>query len=230
MKILWGKPLITVTVVDSTGASSRLTIPTPVADSTTLETERGEKHEAEIEGGGNEAVRFDKGKFTLQFAVRFAKERLMPFSDVSHDGNVSGTYKLVVSDPTDPDAPAMTMNEAIISYEDNLDADDGARRIFYCDSMVPSNGGDQVVWSDGAGVVVPVSSLTFNKYANTQVVAINADTFSVANTGEFITATKEGTDVVVAVTANSGAARTGTVTVTVDGTAYVINVSQEAGN
>ena len=150
--ILWGKPLITVTVVNSTNASSRLTIPTPVEDSTTLTTERGEKHEANIEGGGAEAVRYDKGKFTLEFAVRFAKERHMPFSDVSHDTKVGGTYGFVISDPDDTSAPSCNLHESEVTYEAALDADDGARRHFFCESVVPSGGGDQITWTDGSAV------------------------------------------------------------------------------
>lgn len=148
--ILWGKPAITVTVVNSEGASARLTIPTPVQNSTTLSTERGDKHEALIEGGGNEAVRYDRGKYTFEFEVRFAAERYMPFSDKSKDGNVTGTYKFEVSDPENANAPTMTMHEAVVTYEDTLDSDDGARRHFYCESLIPSGDGEQVTWGDGA--------------------------------------------------------------------------------
>lgn len=150
--ILWGKPSITVTAVSGVaGASSRLTIPTPVVDSTSLSTERGDKHTADIEGGGFEAVRYDRGSFTLEFSVRFAKERFMPFSDVSKDGVVTGAYQFVIADPDDASAPTMTMHQATVSYEDEYNADDGARRHFYCDSIVPEDGSEQITWSDGAG-------------------------------------------------------------------------------
>lgn len=148
--ILWGKPKFDVTSVNSVGASSLLTIPTPVQGSISLTTEAGEKHEANVEGGGAEAKRADKNSFTLEFSVRFAAERKMPFSDVSHDGNVTGSYKFVISDPENTSAPKMTMKEANVRYEDEFDPDDGARRHFYAESVVPTDDSDQIEWSDGA--------------------------------------------------------------------------------
>ncbi len=146
--ILWGKCAITIEAVQgSSTTSTALTVPTPVQNSTTLSTERGEKHEALIEGGGNEAVRFDKGKFTLEFEVRFAKDRVMPLSDVSHDGAINGEWKITVADADDNTAPKMTMNSGKGSYEDMLDQDDGARRHYYFDSEALASG-DQITWAN----------------------------------------------------------------------------------
>ena len=149
--ILWGKPTFTVTAVSGSAAekSANLTIPTPVADSTQLTTEAGDKHTADIEGGGFEAVRYDKNTFTLEFSVRFAQGRTMPFEDKSKDGSVTGTYKFVVAGE-DSGSPTMTMNEATVRYEDEYSADDGARRHYYAESIVPDGGTDQVVWSHAA--------------------------------------------------------------------------------
>ncbi len=147
--ILWGKPAITIS--NQTGAtitSSALNVDTPVINTTQLSTERGEKHEAQIEGGGNEAVRYDRGKHTLEFEVRFAKARIMPLQDQCQDGIIKGSYKIEVADPNDNTAPKMTMNDAVGSYEDILNADDGARRHYYFDSQVPTGGGDQITWSN----------------------------------------------------------------------------------
>lgn len=149
--ILWGKPTITATAVGgaSSEQSSNLTIPTPVADSTQLTTEAGDKHTADIEGGGYEAVRYDKNTFTLEFSVRFAAGRTMPFEDKSHDGSVTGTYSFVVTGQ-DAGSPTMTMAEANVRYEDEYNADDGARRHYYAESLVPEDGGDQVTWTHTA--------------------------------------------------------------------------------
>ena len=144
--ILWGKPTITVTAVS--GTSANLTVPTPVADSTQLSTETGDKHTADIEGGGYEAIRYDKNSFTLEFSVRFAAGRTMPFEDVSHDGNVSGTYKFAVTG-ADTGSPTMTINEASVRYEDEYSADDGARRHYFCESIMPASG-DQITWTHTA--------------------------------------------------------------------------------
>ena len=145
--ILWGKPTITITAV-GTGGSANLTVPTPVADSTQLTTESGDRHTADIEGGGYEAVRYDKNSFTFEFAVRFAKDRTMPFEDVSHDGVVAGTYKIVVTSE-ETGAPSMQITEAQVRYEDEMNADDGARRHYYCESIIPASG-DQIVWTHSA--------------------------------------------------------------------------------
>lgn len=146
--ILWGKPDITIAAATgSSVTSSALTVPTPVEGSTQLSTERGEKHEAKVEGGGNEAVKYDKGSHTLEFEVRFAKDRVMPLQDVSHDGVISGEWKVTVSDPNDNTAPQMAINVATGSYEDLLDSTDGARRHYYFDSEVPASG-DQITWTN----------------------------------------------------------------------------------
>ena len=150
--ILWGKPTITVTAVGGATAdkSANLTVPTPVADSTQLSTETGDKHTADIEGGGYEAVRYDRNTYTLEFSVRFAAGRTMPFEDKSHDGKVTGTYKFEIKGE-DTTSPTMRMKEANVRYEDELTADDGARRHYFCESIIPEGGGDQIVWFHNAG-------------------------------------------------------------------------------
>lgn len=140
-KILWGKPKITVNnvVIDAT----------PVEDSTSLTTTRGEKHEARVEGGGNEATRYDKGNFTLEFEIRFAKNRPMPLADKCEDGKIKGgPYPVSVESADDADAPKMTMNAGEGSYEDLYSADEGARRHYYFDSTIPSSGStEQITWT-----------------------------------------------------------------------------------
>lgn len=141
--ILWGKPTITITTV--TGTSANLTVPTPVADSTTLSTETGDKHTADIEGGGYEAVRYDKNTFTLEFSVRFAAGRTMPFEDVSADGTVAGTYGFSVTSE-ETGAPTMTIAEASVHYEDTYSASDGAARHYIAESLTPASG-NQIAWT-----------------------------------------------------------------------------------
>ena len=150
--ILWGKPVITITAVGgaSSDQSANLTVPVPVADSTQLSTEAGDKHTADIEGGGYEAIRYDKNTFVLEFSVRFANGRTMPFADKSHDGAITGTYKFEVTSG-EAGAPKMTINEANVRYEDEYSADDGARRHYYAESLVPSGGGDQISWGVNSG-------------------------------------------------------------------------------
>ena len=146
MIILWGKPSITMTNVS--GSSANLTIPDIVADSTRLSTQAGDKHTADIEGGGYEAIRYDKNSFLFEFSVRFAAGRTMPLEDISHDGVINGTVKLVVTS-TESGAPSMTINEAQVRYEDDMNADDGALRHYFFESIIPASG-DQITWSHTA--------------------------------------------------------------------------------
>lgn len=146
--ILWGKPKITMNNVSGSVSSKALEVPTPVVNTTQLSTTRGDKHTADIEGGGNEAVRYDRGSHTLEFEVRFAAGRVMPLQDQCQDGIISGVYKIEVEDPVDNTAPKMIMHEGTGSYEDILDADDGARRHYYFDSQIPDGGGEQITWKN----------------------------------------------------------------------------------
>ncbi len=147
--ILWGKPTITITAVGSSSDNSaNLTVPTPVAQSVQLTTNTGDEHTADIEGGGYEARKFDKNSFTLEFSVRFADGRTMPFEDKSHDGNVTGQYTVAVKGE-DTSSPTMTMNLVSVHYEDEMSMDDGAKRHYYCESLVPDSG-DQITWSHSA--------------------------------------------------------------------------------
>lgn len=148
--ILWGKPTITVTAVGGAAAdqSANLTVPTPVEGSTALSTETGEKHEALVEGGGNEAVRYDKNKYTFEFSVRFAAGRTMPFEDKSHDGNITGTYSFSIKGE-DSASPTMTIAEANVRYEDEMSLTDGAARHYFAESLVQQSG-DQITWTHAA--------------------------------------------------------------------------------
>lgn len=148
--ILWGKPTITCQAVGGASAdqSANLTIPTPVEGSTALNTETGDKHEALIEGGGNEAVRYDRNKFTFEFSIRFAAGRTMPFEDKSHDGNITGTYSFNIKGE-DTASPTMTIAEASVRYEDEMSLTDGAARHYFAESLVPASG-DQITWTHTA--------------------------------------------------------------------------------
>ena len=149
--ILWGKPSITITGVGaSSDNSANLTVPTPAAGTTQLSTETGAEHTADLEGGGYEARRFDKNSFTFEFAVRFAKGRTMPFADKSTDGVITGTYKIVLTSE-ETGAPSMTIHECNARYEDEYSAEDGARRHYYFETLVPTGGGEQITWSTSAG-------------------------------------------------------------------------------
>ena len=158
--ILWGKPTITVNGAGSnSGNSSNTTVPTPSAGSVQLTTNQGDEHTADLEGGGYEAKRVDKNSYTFEFSVRFAQGRTMPFEDKSLDGNVTGEYTIAVTGG-DAGSPTMKMNLATVRYEDEMDADDGAKRHYYCDSLVPNGYYDAESTTPGALKVVASGAST----------------------------------------------------------------------
>ena len=147
--ILWGKPTITITAVGSSSDNSaNLTVPTPAAGSVQLTTNTGDDHTADLEGGGYEARRHDRNSFVFEFSVRFADARTMPFEDKSHDGIITGQYS-VACKGEDTDSPTMTLNLCTARFEDEVSMDDGARRHYFLESLVPASG-DQITWTHGS--------------------------------------------------------------------------------
>lgn len=147
MIISWGKPTIAVSAIAETGGVSVGTIPTPVEDSTELSTEKGDKKEAKVEGGGNEAVKYGRSKYSFKFSIRQAKGRSMPIEGT--DGVVKGEYSVSLT-PEEKGAPGFTITRAVCSYEDSYTAADGLTRTYTFDSLEPTDGSPQIGFSGGA--------------------------------------------------------------------------------
>lgn len=120
----WGKPRIFVKKLDSAGESTYQyrELPTPVDDSTNLETTEGDKTEAKIEGGEVEAVRYDKStyKLTMQFRMKVGSK--MPFEN--SDGVVTDNYEVVLA-PEHAEAFGLQMKEAHVSIKSSFTTNDG---------------------------------------------------------------------------------------------------------
>ena len=138
----WGKPGIYVGKLGGEGATTYKKWPTPVLDSTQLATTKGDKTEAKIEGGENEAVRYSKNTYALTLNIRAAAGRKKPVAD--SDGIVPGEYSLVLV-PEDPTAPGMKIDRAVVSVEDTWNSADGGVWIYTFDALKPTEG-DQVKW------------------------------------------------------------------------------------
>lgn len=145
MIISWGKPDIVVTAIADTGAVTVGTIPTPVEDSTELSTEKGDKKEATVEGGGNEAVKYSKSKYSLKFQIRQGKDRSMPIEGT--DGVVPGEYGVKLT-PEEVGAPGFAIARAVCSYEDSYTAADGLMRTYTFDSLEPADGSPQITFGN----------------------------------------------------------------------------------
>lgn len=140
MILSWGKPTIVVAAVADTGAVTVGEFPTPVEDSSELSTEKGDKVEANIEGGAAEAVRYKDSKYTFKCSVRQGAGRTMPIAGTN--GVVPGEYSVTLT-PEDKRAPGFIMARAVCSYEDTYTAADGLIRVYTFDSL-DNNGKDQV--------------------------------------------------------------------------------------
>lgn len=149
MIISWGIPKIKATPLSGGGAA--VTFHTPVDGSTQLSSEKGDKMEALIEGGEPEAVKYKRGKYTLEFQVRLGDSHNKWQID-GNDGVVSGEWSVEL-EPEDfaTGAPGFKMPRAVCSYVDSYSSADGIIRTYTFDSLKPETG-RQIIWTGSASV------------------------------------------------------------------------------
>lgn len=117
----WGKCKVFIKDLDTEGAKW-VELPTPVENSTTLETTKGDKQEAKVEGGENEDVRYAKSTYVLNLNIRAAKGRAKPIQD--SDGIVDHNYEVAVQ-PEDPQAIGIHIPKSKPSVEDTWSTEEG---------------------------------------------------------------------------------------------------------
>lgn len=110
---------------------------TPANRTTNINITDGEKHEAEVEGGGVEAVLFDDDKFELQFDIRRAAGRKLIAVDVN--GTIGGTWAFAVQ-PQDPNAPAILVEAAALNRTPNYASTDGLIDHYVASCLKPATG------------------------------------------------------------------------------------------
>lgn len=136
-------------------------IPKPVQNTTQLTTTKGEKKEAKIEGGENEAVKYNKNTYALATAYRQGaidgkpRKKILP----DHDGVIKGEYEYWLQ-PEDPTVTGMHIPRCTISVEDTWDAENGGQWLYTMDA-VKEAGHDQVEWgtvtlTETAGAVTEI--------------------------------------------------------------------------
>lgn len=137
--LAWGKPTIKVKKLGSNGepTGSWIAVHTPEKDTTKLTVTKGEKQEAKIEGGENEAVRYTSNNYALEFTVRSVDGRDDWVADV--DGIVSGEY-LVALQPENAKMKGIQLDRCVISVEDSFDTNEGFKKKYTCDVLVPKTG------------------------------------------------------------------------------------------
>lgn len=152
----WGKCKVFIKDIDASN-SSWVELPTPVENSTILETTKGDKQEAKIEGGENEDVRYSKSTYALNLNIRAAKGRNKPIAD--SDGTITNNYAVAVQ-PEDPEAVGIMIDKAKPSVADTFSTEEGAIWEYTFDALKPATG-DQckmgvIAVTEAEGVITDV--------------------------------------------------------------------------
>lgn len=163
----WGKPRVIAKKKGDTTAKF-VEFYYPVQDSSQLTTTKGDKKEAKIEGGENEAVKYNKNTYSFAIQNRIGLEngttvRKKPLAD--SDGVIEGEYELWVQ-PENPNGLGMHMETCIISVEDTFTAEDGII-LTYTFEAVKAVGHDQVEWGkvEITGDYLSPTAVTFTEQA-----------------------------------------------------------------
>lgn len=163
----WGKPRIIVKKKGDATAK-HIEFYTPAEGSSQLTTTKGDKKEAKIEGGENEAVKFNKNTYSLAAQIRIGMEngttvRKKPLAD--SDGVIDGEYELWLQ-PENPSGLGMHMETCNISVEDSYTADNGILLTYTFDA-VKAVGHDQVEWGkvEITGDYLSPTAVTFTEAA-----------------------------------------------------------------
>lgn len=138
----WGKPKILIYDLDAESPKWQL-LPTPVEDSTSLTTSKGDKKEAKIEGGENEDVKYTKNTYALELEIRATKGRKQPMSD--DDGVISHNYAVALQ-PEDPSCPGFCFLKSAPSLEDTFSASDGGSWKYTFDALKSAQDKKQIYW------------------------------------------------------------------------------------
>lgn len=135
----WGMPKLKIGKLgaNSEAPTSWIDIPTPVENSTKLTPTKGNKQEAKIEGGDNEAVRYGKNTYVLEFEIRAAKGRQKPVED--NDGIIEGEYALKLQ-PEDPTVEGIIIERGVLSMEPTYDTENGTKWKYTLDALKPATG------------------------------------------------------------------------------------------
>lgn len=250
MKLNWGKPRIVIRKCVDSGTNNNpfIELPTPVQSSTTLETTKGDKQEAKVEGGENEDVRYNRNTYAVTTRIRTLKGRNKPVAD--DDGIIADEYELYIQ-PEDPSAPGMFMSRSTMSEADQFNADDGGSWEYVWDALKNKTAGKgQIQWGivtiegEGAGLTAsfaPTGSLPvapdyilFSEAADASGVDVNIGvtgaTVTVPSGASWCTTSGTGATVKVKVSANDSGERSTIITVSKGTDIGYITVVQEAGN
>ena len=130
-QLSWGKPTIEFGKCVNGAAPSEWTKLgcDPVESSTKLTPTKGEKKEAKVEGGENEAVKYARNTYAFEFEIRAAKGREKPIKD--SDGVVEGEYAFRLT-PEDETCEGILIERSVVSVEESYDTAEGKKWKYTC--------------------------------------------------------------------------------------------------
>ena len=135
----WGRPLIEVKQLGQSPEAEWDAFATPVDGTTQLSSEQGEKLEAAIEGGGNEAVNYKKNTYSLTFDVRQVPERTDPIEE--SNGVVADEYSVRIT-PENPNALGVLIDRASVNVQKSFTANDGLIKTYTFEVLEAASGED----------------------------------------------------------------------------------------
>lgn len=132
----WGQPKIEVKKLGDVPGEWQA-FATPVEGTTQLTTTQGDKMEAKIEGGENEAVKYKKNTYQLVFDVRQVPERTDPIID--SDGVVADEYSVRIT-PENATAIGALIDRASVNVQKKFDAENGLVKTYTFDVLKAPTG------------------------------------------------------------------------------------------
>ena len=139
--LAWGTPLIEALALSDTNKAWKK-FPTPAEGTTTLNVTQGEKMEAKIEGGTNEAVKYKANTYQLVFNIRQANDRTVMDDFIKDkDGVVEGEYAIRIT-PENSAAVHALIRRASVNVQLNYTPADGWTKIYTFDALKPTDAED----------------------------------------------------------------------------------------
>lgn len=132
----WGKCSIIVKDLD-TPSAKWTKIATPKENTTKLNPTKGDKKEAPIEGGENEAVKYSANKYVLEYVLRRVAGRKKPYKDTN--GIIQNRYAVFVQ-PEDITVPGPRIDETVVSLSDDFSTEEGGLLTYNHDALKPETG------------------------------------------------------------------------------------------
>jgi hypothetical protein len=223
----WGKPTVEIALLGADGTPGEWKkMPTIVKDTAKLTPTKGNKSEAEGEGGELVDARYEKNKQLFECEVFVKKGDTKPIED--DDGVVSEQYAVRLT-PEDAETEGWLMDKAQVGCEETWTSADGKRWKYSFDALKPKEGKILKPYY-ASGLEVTPAKLYFNGDADStgKTVTVTSTATPTATSSEsWCTTSVAGQVVTVMVAENTdGDAREAIVTIKADGKTSRVTVTQ----